>query len=76
MTAAEKALVLRNPVKAYRSRTSAKDAVAATDALFTGSAYLTRADAFRHSYWNWLMSKCCTVEWATAFPTMKTAKTD
>lgn len=69
LTPAERALVLRNPVKAYKSRTAANDAVAATGALFTGSAYLTRADAFRHGYWNWLMSKCCTVEWATAFAT-------
>ena len=69
LTAAEKALVLMNPLKAYKSRTTANDAVAATTSLFTGSAYLTRADAFRHSYWNWLMSQCCTVEWATAFAT-------
>jgi len=69
LTPAERALVLRNPLKAYRSKAAADEAVAATTALFTGSAYLTRADAFRHSYWNWLMSKCCTVEWATAFAT-------
>lgn len=69
LTAAEKALVLTNPIKAYKSRAAANDAVAAATSLFTGSAYLTRADAFRHSYWNWLMSKCCTVEWATAFAT-------
>lgn len=69
LTAAERALVLRNPIKAYKSRTAANAAVAATTSLFTGSAYLTRADAFRHSYWNWLMSKCCTVAWATAFAT-------
>ncbi|MDP3671140.1 MAG: hypothetical protein Q8R69_15810 [Telluria sp.] len=60
---------MKNPYKAYMSKAAAEDAVAATGALFTGSRYLTRADAFRHSYWNWLMSKCCTVEWATAFAT-------
>lgn len=69
LTPAEKELVLRNPYKAYKSKAAAENAVAATGALFTGSRYLTRADAFRHSYWNWLMSKCCTVEWATAFAT-------
>ncbi|MFZ3289297.1 MAG: hypothetical protein WA191_20965 [Telluria sp.] len=69
LTPAEKELVLKNPYKAYMSKAAAEDAVAATGALFTGSRYLTRADAFRHSYWNWLMSKCCTVEWATAFAT-------
>lgn len=69
LTEAEKALILTNPLKAYKSRTAAEEAVAATTALFTGSAYLTRADAFRHSYWNWLMSQCCTVAWATAFAT-------
>lgn len=69
LTAAEKDLVLKNPLKAYKSRTATTDAVRATTSLFSGSAYLTRADAFRHSYWNWLMSKCCTVEWATAFAT-------
>jgi len=65
----EKALVLSNPIKAYKSRTATNEALAATDQYFTGSLYLTRADAFRHSYWNWLMSKCCGVEWATAFAT-------
>jgi hypothetical protein len=50
LTPAEKDLVLRNPIKAYRSRAAANEAVAATTSLFTGSAYLTRADAFRHSY--------------------------
>jgi hypothetical protein len=69
LTAAEKTLVLTNPYKAYKSKSAASDAVAATTSLFPGSHYLTRADAFRHSYWNWLMSKCCTVEWATAFAT-------
>jgi hypothetical protein len=41
-----------------------------TQRLFSGGAlFLDRGDAFRHSYWNWLMSACCTVEWATAFAT-------
>ncbi len=65
----EKALVLSNPIKAYKSKTATNEALAATNQYFTGSLYLTRADAFRHSYWNWLMSKCCGVEWATAFAT-------
>jgi hypothetical protein len=69
LTSDEKVLVLQNPGKAYDSRTAANDAFAATTALFTGPAYLTRADAFRHAYWNWLMSRCCTVGWATAFAT-------
>lgn len=65
----EKALVLSNPIKAIKTRTATNEALAATNQLFTGSLYLTRADAFRHSYWNWLMSNCCGVEWATAFAT-------
>ncbi|KQP12035.1 hypothetical protein ASF45_32015 [Pseudorhodoferax sp. Leaf265] len=65
----EKALVLANPVKAYLSRTATTEARTATEQTFSGSMYLTRADAFRHSYWNWLMSKCCSVGWATAFAT-------
>lgn len=69
LNAEEKALVLLNPFKAYKSRTATSEALAATNQNFTGSLYLTRADAFRHSYWNWLMSKCCSVEWATAFAT-------
>lgn len=62
-------LVLTNPIKAYKSKTATSEALAATNQYFTGPLYLTRADAFRHSYWNWLMSKCCGVEWATAFST-------
>ena len=48
----EKALVLSNPIKAYKSKTATNEALAATNQYFTGSLYLTRADAFRHSYWN------------------------
>jgi hypothetical protein len=66
---AEKYLVLTNPSKASKSQQASVDAVNATKALFTGSQYLTRADAFRHSYWNWLMSQCCTVQWAASFAT-------
>lgn len=75
LTFAEKLLVLTNPGKARDSDKAAKEAVAATTAQFTGSVYLTRADAFRHSYWNWLMSKCCTVAWATAFATAHESET-
>jgi len=69
LTEAEKGLVLRNPVKGVRTKFAADDAREVTLSLFTGSQFLTRADAFRHAYWNWLMSDCCTVEWATAFAT-------
>jgi len=71
LTPAEKELVLLNPLKAHKTSTAVSDAFAATAALFSAdpSKYLTRADAFRHSYWNWLISKCCTVEWATAITT-------
>lgn len=69
LTSAEKMLVLQNPIKAIKTRTATNEALAATGLHFTGSFYLTRADAFRHSYWNWLMSNCCGVPWATAFAT-------
>lgn|GEM_PF-2318221 len=69
LTDAEKRLVLTNPVKGYRSKKAADAAVLATQTLFSGSQYLTRADAFRHSYWSWLMSQCCGVQWAKAFAT-------
>jgi len=75
LTDAEKQLVLKNPLKAYRSKKAADDALAATGSLFTGSKYLTRADAFRHAYWNWLMSECCSVKWAKAFATAHESET-
>lgn len=71
LSQAERELILRNPLKAYKTRATVFEALAATDALFPAdpSKYLTRADAFRHSYWNWLISKCCGVAWATAYTT-------
>lgn len=75
LTDAEKNLVLRNPVKGVRTKLAADSAVATTQSLFTGSLFLTRGDAFRHAYWNWLMSDCCTVQWATAFATAHESET-
>ncbi len=70
LTAEEKALILRNPLKAIRTRTATQEAASRAQQLFAGGAlFLDRGDAFRHAYWNWLMSECCTVEWATAFGT-------
>lgn len=66
LTPEEKDLVLRNPVKAYNSNIAANTAVQTTISLFGENGYKTRSDAFRHSFWNWLMSKCCSVEWARA----------
>lgn len=75
LTPEEKALVLKNPVKAYRSNAAANAAVQATVSLFGENGYKTRSDAFRHSYWNWLMSKCCSVDWARAFATAHESQT-
>ncbi len=69
LTKAEKYLVITNPLKAYNSNIAAQSSITTTQALFPGSLYLTRGDAFRHSYWNWLMSQCCGTDWATAFAT-------
>lgn len=67
LTPAERVLVLTNPLKAYRSRDAAMKAMQTTTTLFGENGYKTRSDAFRHAYWNWLMSECCSIEWAIAF---------
>ncbi len=69
LNADERNLALRNPAKAAQSGIAAGIAIATTFALFGENGFKTRSDAFRHSYWNWLMSDCCSVEWARAFAT-------
>jgi hypothetical protein len=69
LTPEEKELVIKNPLKAYKSNEAAQKAMTTTAALFGTNGRKTRSDAFRHAYWNWLMSAACSVEWARAFAT-------
>jgi len=67
LTPEEQILVLTNPYKAYKSRNAARDATQTTISVFGENGFKTRSDAFRHSYWNWLMCECCSIDWARAF---------
>jgi hypothetical protein len=69
LNASEKFLALTNPRKARHTWDAREQVLQVVAANFPGSDYKTRADAFRHAYWNWLMSASCGVEWATAFAT-------
>lgn len=67
LTPAERELVIRNPVKAYNTKGDKENAERTTVVLFGENGYQNRSDAFRHCYWNWLMCKSSSIEWATAF---------
>ncbi len=70
LTAAELALLVSQPWNVGPTRTAADDAVAATQARFgTFRMYLNRGDAFRHAYWNVLLSKRISVWWAQVYTT-------
>lgn len=69
LTQAELYLLVSHPWWINKTRNAADDAKARAAAVFPGSQYRTRADAFRHAYWNVLMSKRIAPWWAFAFAT-------
>jgi len=67
---AERQLLLKNPDFIVPTAKATARAMGRTSLEIYGLAdipWKDRADAFRHSYWNWLLSDCCSIAWAEAF---------
>lgn len=69
LTQAELVLLASHPWWINKTRNASDDAKARAGVVFPGPQYRTRADAFRHAYWNVLLSKRIAPWWAQAFAT-------
>lgn len=69
LTGAELQLLLTHPWWVKKTRQASDDAKARAAVVFPGGQYRTRADAFRHAYWNVLLSSRISLSWATNFAT-------
>ncbi|MFA6473754.1 MAG: hypothetical protein WCV85_02680 [Patescibacteria group bacterium] len=64
LTSQEFWLLMANPWNANATNTARNLALSAAQNVWPGSQYQTKADAFRHAYWNILMSKYVSISWA------------
>lgn len=69
LTQAELVLLASRPWWINKTRNASDDAKARAAVVFPGPQYRNRADAFRHAYWNVLLSKRIAPWWAFAFAT-------
>lgn len=68
--AAELELLLANTARIVPTRDATYRAYGSAEARFgIGKTWKTRGDAFRHAYWNWLLSKALDVAWAEIYTT-------
>lgn len=75
VTGAEWRLLVAHPVYAWKTRDATNAAIRGATDFFPGVQYLTRGDAFRHTFWNVLLSKRCSSWWAEAYATAHESET-
>lgn len=79
LSTGERQLILLNPIDGLATLGTVREVFAVSDNLFEdnfSSLEDGRGDAFRHSYWNWLISECCCVDWAAAYATAHEVRLD
>lgn len=67
LTSAEKWLLLTNPWYAPQTKSASDKATAEALRQWPGDQHNTRADAFRHAFWNVLLSKYISISWAEKY---------
>ncbi len=69
LTSAEFWLLFWSPWNASATKSASQKSIAEANTQWPGDQWQTKADAFRHSYWNCLLAKSCGISWAQKYTT-------